>query len=725
MTALIPDMPVALGSLHPVYLLGDSLLDGDYTLSLSGDTGAFKIWPTDSTNGTPLLVVGQTVTNGMPVTFATAGGVTEVWLEAVSNGTVTVTFGFTGSDDAKGLDFHDTLNVKVTRFGMVPDYDRDGEINAADAARQPKPLPMWHNDDTDDGDIGTATSGIPNYSWNSANRFKTHVCGRDDLIDFFPVWLDVSELLKAEPGATLRLKHQTSGVNAVPTSLKADGAGDYLTVDPGTGYGPALGQPAHTATKLTKNGIYIELPPAFLNLIRNDPAKGVILIEGSGDYLDTNPLILEAVKDNAVIMTAELPLRISPVEDFFRWLNQRPNPAYPSRLGDPQGRPDSECIDKHVFFVHGFRVPEDEARAWSAKTFKKLYQSGMNAKFTGVTWYGDQGTAMDYYQNVINAFDTAPVLAQAVNDIVGENGQADVFMAHSLGNMLVSSAIDAWGMKVGKYFALNSAVAAEAFDTSTVNEQSVSGNQMLHTDWEGYDSQTWSACWHKLFVDNPNFPDDSRVNLTWRGRFSGVLSNTQLYNFWSSGDEIFELDKGESMYALSFMLHWPPWDWSDKRQYTWQKQEFFKGRSSIYGTGWAGWGFRKSRQGIQIYTMQEANDVASTNATRFIARPVFRRTPPEMLTWTYIPPDIGNQILAKGIPALSPPMGVTNIATTAGVVNFNMNSTNDVPRVNGWVNRVTPYAYGTRWLHSDLMYMAYFYTHGLYRKFVKEGGMDE
>ena len=228
MTALIPDIPVALGSLHPVYLLGDSLLTGDFTLSLGGAPGTARLWPADSTNGVPLLVTGQTVTNGMPVTFATAGDVTEVWLEAVSNGTVTVTFGFTGSDDAKGLDFHDTLNVKVTRFGMVPDYDRDGEINAADAARQPKPLPMWHNDDTDDGDIGTATSGIPNYSWSSANRFKTHVCGRDDLIDFFPVWLDVGEFLAAEPAATLRFGQYVSYVNVVLTSLSANNAGDYL-----------------------------------------------------------------------------------------------------------------------------------------------------------------------------------------------------------------------------------------------------------------------------------------------------------------------------------------------------------------------------------------------------------------------------------------------------------------------------------------------------------------
>ena len=31
---------------------------------------------------------------------------------------------------------------------------------------------------------------------------------------------------------------------------------------------------------------------------------------------------------------------------------------------------------------------------------------------------------------------------------------------------------------------------------------------------------------------------------------------------------------------------------ADVRRNTWQKQELYKGRSWIYGTGWAGWGFK-------------------------------------------------------------------------------------------------------------------------------------
>ena len=44
-----------------------------------------------------------------------------------------------------------------------------------------------------------------------------------------------------------------------------------------------------------------------------------------------------------------------------------------------------------------------------------------------------------------------------------------------------------------------------------------------------------------------------------------------------------------------------------------------------------------------------------------------------------------------------------------------------VSRPNGWGR--DDERYETRWLHSDLMYMAYFYTYKLYEIFVEEGDM--
>ncbi|MBR3085468.1 MAG: hypothetical protein IKH04_03600 [Kiritimatiellae bacterium] len=99
-----------------------------------------------------------------------------------------------------------------------------------------------------------------------------------------------------------------------------------------------------------------------------------------------------------------------------------------------------------------------------------------------VTWRGDEGTGADYYLNVENAFATAPYLASLVNSVQGEK----VILAHSLGNTVVSSAMQDYGMQVGKYFALNSAVASEAYDPSLADTST--NSPLLSRMWTGMNS---------------------------------------------------------------------------------------------------------------------------------------------------------------------------------------------------------------------------------------------
>jgi alpha-beta hydrolase superfamily lysophospholipase len=87
--------------------------------------------------------------------------------------------------------------------------------------------------------------------------------------------------------------------------------------------------------------------------------------------------------------------------------------------------------------------------------------------FTGVTWYGNESRwddptdALDYYDNVRNAFLTASNLSVAVANLPGTQ---KFIMAHSLGNIVVSSAIQDFGMNIDAYFAIDAAVATEAYD---------------------------------------------------------------------------------------------------------------------------------------------------------------------------------------------------------------------------------------------------------------------
>ena len=91
--------------------------------------------------------------------------------------------------------------------------------------------------------------------------------------------------------------------------------------------------------------------------------------------------------------------------------------------------------------------------------FKRLFWSGSRAKFWGVTWDGDDGMfdgRLNYHGNVANAFSAASNFCGCVEGATG----AKIVLAHSLGNMVVSSAIQDYGLAVDKYFMLNAAVAS-------------------------------------------------------------------------------------------------------------------------------------------------------------------------------------------------------------------------------------------------------------------------
>lgn len=113
--------------------------------------------------------------------------------------------------------------------------------------------------------------------------------------------------------------------------------------------------------------------------------------------------------------------------------------------------------------------------------FKRLYQSVSNAKFWGVTWEGDLGlvTALHYQEDVANCFLVASNLYSEISAVPNK-----IMLAHSLGNMVVSAAIEDYGLSVDNYFMLNAAVAIEAYDAAECRADT-NGNYMVHEDWLG------------------------------------------------------------------------------------------------------------------------------------------------------------------------------------------------------------------------------------------------
>ena len=184
---------------------------------------------------------------------------------------------------------------------------------------------------------------------------------------------------------------------------------------------------------------------------------------------------------------------------------------------------------------------------------------GLDAEFVVVTWFGNEGqvgwgskvVTFNYYENVQNAFETAPHYKLAMDGIPGPKW----FLAHSLGNMLTSAAIQDFGMPHRRYFMLNAAIAMEAFDPAG-GITTDSHDNMTPRAWANYADRVRSTHWFERFPEG-----DGRRLLTWKGRFCNV---TNVVNFYSSEEEVLNDGDGES-HNLA------------ERLYVWYNQETRKG----------------------------------------------------------------------------------------------------------------------------------------------------
>ncbi len=615
-------------------------------------------------------------------------------------------------------------------FDIIPNFNRDETIDLTGSkdrgkVTEQKPLRWWINDDSDNGDIASGDSDVPGaltgwFEWDgrTPNHDDTKVNGRCDLPDFFPLFFDLKQMIEVLPPSgsiQYKFKHEEDALGFVYTDLTPDQADDFCIEDATTGYGPNFTQPAKdaTVTKITSAGVV--LSTAFLNKIKDD-GKGVLLFEAS--KATTKPLILEVTKDGQKLTEVKFFLKADSVEKMYRWVNLRgeigASEERPTNLGQPENYPDDLTNSKNFIQVHGYNVSEKGARGWNAEVFKRLHQLGSKAKFVAVTWRGDDSSQFafgwrtpDYHENVTHAFETSEHLAAAVNGLSGEK----YILGHSLGNMLASSAIKDRSMSVSKYFAVDAAVAMEAYDASLEGNAGMR-DLMRNFDWQNYNTRLWSSEWHKLFGSG-----DGRNKLTWRGRF-GAFSNA--INFHSTGEEVLRNPPDGGVPTPS-----------TDGDLAWVLQEKAKGTllaflSTLDSHG--GWGFNANWDNIIGYDPQTGAPIT------------VRRTPAEAdtLTDAQLQSDsffkrfddnrlynasqgsaAANEnrarMLAEGVPALSFPAGsnpLTPFGTARNVDLMNL-KTGTWPRGNG------------QWRHSDFREVAFYFTQRLYKRFIDEGELKQ
>ena len=662
-------------------------------------------------------------------------------------------FGTNGNDgdtfEAEGKVAH----VLVLDGCIVGDNDRKDGFTSRDLSRVYRDLPLrhWINDDDDSGDENDSAHDAPDAKGfpapgpsasipgappppagggdslpaaNVADWWNDHVDGKGDILDFTPVWMDLGTALGQlarftgrESGYDLYLSCADDSVNAVWTSLSTNDVQTFLSA-PVSGCGPGLDAPLESAktVKVPSKG-EVQVPERLVADMRDNRARGIFLIEGR-EVRDKSvaraPIVLRCysrprASDAQPLFELKLPLSISSVERMYRWKNLRyaageTGLACPDRPGEPANFPDTES-NGNVLFVHGANVSEHDARAWMSEMFKRLRQSGSQARFHGVTWRSNIGSGANYQEDVSNAF----VTAQWLYDYAWTVGGRKVFVAHSLGNVVVSAAMADWNMDADAYFMCNAAVPTEALDPDAPEDA-----RLVHRDWAKYPASLYSCNWYTNF-----FGGDCRRKLTWKGRFSSILDRA--YNLYSSGDHTFEMFRTGNPHFLSGL---GSIDYFAER-YCWQKQELGKGclpsSMPLGKTSWAGWGFEKNWKGTRRKRpVPRADEVIPSE--EIVRDPAFRLNP-EWMNSAELSDLQVNSLLAQGIPTLTPAIGNSvldaKLFPTGKSCQENMDSS--AFKVNGWPNRGRDWQ--TRWLHSDMKDVAYYYAFKLFRYIVEQGGL--
>ena len=525
---------------------------------------------------------------------------------------------------------------------LVPDYNRDGTIDDADRGRisESERWRWWINDDDDELDTGgkdipgALNSNFETTPILSGMEVGT-INGIRDLVDFFPLYLDIRRLLELFPAdgpsaCTFNLKQENGSSNFVYTDLRPVSASAYRRQLTGTALDNATtlggttlsnGAPTH---RITMKGVALD--PSWLKTIAENE-RGIILIEGRNS--SDRPVVLEVYdKSGRRIVEMRFDVSFAPVEQMYRHKNLMAADGASGGKSDyatgtdierlePEDYPDSACNDKTFVFVHGYNVNPQSARGWNAEMFKRLHQSGSKAKFIGTTWNGAETQisgmeiTVNYHKNVDHAFQTAKGTAgiMGLASYMNSLGEDTVVAAHSLGNIAVASALSDWNVSINTYFMINAAVPLEAFDLQS--DPPATNPSMVHPQWLHYRNDWHASEWHTLFA-----PTDGRSKLTWRGRLSKLQGT--IYNFYSSREEV--LAEHSNTLGDPSILDIA---YTNGRiylgKYAWALQEKLKGRIHelqgfpIVGSVYGGWGFTQNfGHPPHIPSPSEAGEIAES-----------------------------------------------------------------------------------------------------------------
>jgi hypothetical protein len=652
-----------------------------------------------------------------------------------------------------------SLNVDANHDGTM-----DFSFTGPDYVSVDNPYHFWVNDDIDWGD--TTGDGIPGQGSKGDGMMQVLISsqvpyqlipssygvwaihGTRDLVDFFPVYVNIGSLFLsnalsagidyADTNWQFVLSQGDSALRFAYTDLTPTNYMNYLL---DTNEATTLADfPTTTSPRLTTvTSDGVALSGDFVaNIATNN--GGIILVEAWTNT--TRPLVLTIYHGTNQIAQTSLSLSISEVEQMFRHKNIMLQPEagmVPDRTNDDQVPNEPPTNDKNFIFLHGYNVNPDQARGWDSDIFKRLYWSGSHAKFYGVTWEAADSqkfgaVTINLQTNIVNAFNTAPLLNAFLNSLSGTN----IVAAHSLGNMLVLSTLnDCSNQNINTYFMIDAAVAIEAIDTSAD-----STSDMYQSAWTSYNGNLWASDWYGLFPAN-----DYRSTLTWGGRLTN-FQNAAVYNFYSSGEEVLRDYPGDpppSLYAIAVGQLVSLWE-GDTGLYTWAWQEKLKGlmpANLLLSSDHGGWQLNEDYEtnitigGSPYWEPMSPAAAAALTTTQLQTNAFFNFASGSSVSFdndlaletssgsSYAQAN-RNRILSDAIPCLTLPVGANPVPR---LVSSNRNFDEQVSFENGWpADRNSADIYGEaaagEWHHSDVRAVAYTFTYKLFNEMVTIGKLQ-
>jgi hypothetical protein len=657
---------------------------------------------------------------------------------------------------------HEPNRVLLMRLGLIVDADRDGNFTAADESliTPQKPWRIWKNNDNDWFETGG--NDIPDHDWMNRDSSNHYIDQERDLVDFFPMTMRLQDALTVFPATSHRYAIAHDGqpplapafrVVWVPSHQLSANHGPCDNHHKDIEYARSLKTLQSHRIHNSNNGRSI--PDAMLESLAQ--GNGLILVEGSTTTTHPIQLQIRRKDDNSLVASSELPFRVCEVEDMFRTVNlmhvtteydntprNRDSQGVITRTTEPPSYPDSETNGKYFAFIHGFNVSPAKSKGWNAEIFKRMHQLGSKARFIGITWDSDE-LLPNYHRAVFQAFQTGDALDAALSFTAGSDL---TIVAHSLGNMVVSHAIQSGGFLPNRYYAINAAVPREAYSSSGISlpEQ----RSMVESGWKNY----WdynpttavepplkhllAAHWHQRFP-----PDDNRSKLTWKDRFIDISNRTDFYNFHSEGDDVVrDADpENDSASVLRTAL-----SGNGFSAYSWAAQEYVKGGTS--GAMFAmlpidriqaGWSLNISHMNYEIFGnsgqfMPISPAGASTIATSTLtAEPFFGKLKelnlhhPALGVGT-----LGSQtagihkvrydLLARSIPAMSFAAATHSIPNAAD--NFDMQSTMRTDPDEWPTDNHSGNLRFDKWLHSDFKDVALLHVYKMFQQMIQTGNLN-